>query len=64
MLTKLNNYQYCYAVGITAIEAKFMGCTLLPFDKRYPDVKVWKILNPSDAAKMLQKKLDKIDYNK
>lgn len=64
MLTRLNNYQYCYAVGITAIEAKFMGCTLLPFDRRYPDVKVWKILNPSDAAKMLQKKLDKIDYNK
>ena len=63
MLTRLNNYQYCYAVGITAIEAKFMGCTLLPFDRRYPDVKVWKILNPSDAAKMLQKKLDKIDYN-
>lgn len=64
MLTRLNNYQYCYAVGITAIEAKFMGCTLLPFDRRYPDVKAWKILNPSDAAKMLQKKLDKIDYNK
>ena len=64
MLKRLNNYQYCYAVGITAIEAKFMGCTILPFDKRYPDVKVWKILAPSEAAKILQKKLNKIDYNK
>ena len=64
MLRRLNNYQYCYAVGLTAIEAKFMGCTILPFDKRYPDTKVWKILNPKEAAKILQKKLDKIDYNK
>lgn len=63
MLRRLNNYQYCYAVGITAIEAKFMGCTILPFDKRYPDTKVWKILDPKKAAKILQKKLDKIDYN-
>lgn len=61
MLKRLNNYQYCYAVGITAIEAKFMGCTLLPFDKRYPDIRVWKILAPSEAAKILQKKLNKID---
>ena len=64
MLKRLNNYQYCYAVGITAIEAKFMGCTLLPFDKRYPDTRVWKILAPNEAAKILQKKLNKIDYNK
>lgn len=64
MLRRLNNYQYCYAVGITAIEAKFMGCTLLPFDKRYPDTKVWQVIDGKEAAEILQKKLDKIDYNK
>ena len=64
MLRRLNNYKYCYAVGITAIEAKFMGCTLLPFDKRYPDTRIWKIIDGEQAAKLLQNKLDKIDYNK
>lgn len=64
MLRRLNNYKYCYAVGITAIEAKFMGCTLLPFDKRYPDTRIWKIIDGEYAAKLLQNKLDKIDYNK
>lgn len=64
LLRKLNAFQYCYAVGLTAIEAKFMGCTILPFDRRYPDTKIWKILDGKDAAEILQKKLDKIDYNK
>lgn len=64
LLKKLNYFQYCYAVGLTAIEAKFMGCTILPFDKRYPDTRVWTILDGKDAAKILQRKLDKIDYNK
>lgn len=64
LLKKLNYFQYCYAVGLTAIEAKFMGCTLLPFDRRYPDTRIWKILDGKEAAKILQKKLNKIDYNK
>ena len=64
MLRRLNDFKYCYAVGLTAIEAKFMGCTLLPFDRRYPDTRIWRIIDGKDAAKILQEKLDKIDYNK
>lgn len=61
LLRKLNEFKYCYAVGLTAIEAKLMGCTLLPFDKRYPDVRVWKILDGKKAASLLKAELDKID---
>ena len=61
LLTKLNNFKYCYAVGLTAIEAKLMGCTILPFDRRYPDTKIWKILDGKDAAAILQEKINKID---
>lgn len=64
LLRKLNEYKYCYAVGITAIEAKLMGCTILPFDRRYPDTKIWKILDGKQAAKLLQRELDKIDKHK
>ena len=61
LLRQLNNYKYCYAVGITAIEAKIMGCTILPYDKRYPDTRVWKIISPQKAALILQRELNKID---
>ena len=64
LLRALNDYKYCYAVGLTAIEAKLMGCILLPFDQRYPDVRQWKILDGRQAAKLLQTELDKIDKTK
>lgn len=61
LLERLNDYKYCYAVGLTAIEAKLMGCTILPFDRRYPDTRVWQVLDGKQAAKMLQTKIDAID---
>lgn len=61
LLTRLNDYKYCYAVGLTAIEAKIMGCTILPYDKRYPDTRIWKIISPQKAALILQRELNKID---
>lgn len=64
LLERLNDYKYCYAVGLTAIEAKLMGCTILPFDRRYPDTRIWKILDGKEVAPLLQAKLDKIDEAK
>ena len=50
-----------YAVGRCAIEAKALGCKILPYDSRYPKVSRWKVLDNLEAAKILQKELDKID---
>lgn len=61
LLRKLNYFKKCYAVGLTAIEAKVMGCEIIPFDRRFPDASVWKIRDGKDMAKELQKKLDRID---
>lgn len=54
-------YKECYAVGRCAIEAKILGCKIKICDSRYPDVKYWKVLDNKNAAKILQKELDKID---
>ena len=54
-------YEQIYAVGRTAIEAKILGCEVLPYDVRYPDPRMWKVIDNKDAAKLLQKKLDVID---
>lgn len=54
-------YRKCYAVGRAAIEAKALGCEVLPYDERYPDPSVWKVLDNRDAAVMLQKIIDRID---
>lgn len=52
-------YNKCYCVGRCAIEAKILGCEVLKCDHRYePDD--FKILDNKDAAKILQKELDKI----
>lgn len=61
LLTRLAHYKRAYAVGRCAIEAKILGCEILPYDPRFPDPSVWKILDNKDAAKILQKELDKID---
>ena len=54
-------YKECYAVGRCALEAKALGCKIKVCDSRYPDPKYWKLLDNKDAAKILQKELDKID---
>lgn len=61
LLPIMARYEKIYAVGRTAIEAKILGCEVLPYDERYPNPGRWKILDSKDAAKILQEKLDKID---
>ena len=61
LLKQMAKYRKVYAVGRTAIEAKILGCEVLPYDPRYPDPSIWKVLDLKDAAKKLQKELDKID---
>lgn len=60
LLDKLAEYEECYAIGRCAIEAKILGCKILPFTKRFPDPSVWEVLDNKDAAKILQRELDKI----
>lgn len=61
LLEKMAEYKKVYAVGRTAIEAKVLGCKILPYDERFPDVRRWKVLDNKDASVILQKKLDEID---
>ena len=60
-LQRIAHYEYIYAVGRTAIEAKALGCKILPYDPRYPDTSIWKVKDNKDAAKLLQKELNIID---
>lgn len=55
-------YKRCYAIGLCAIEAQVLGCKLEMSRYRYPDPeKAFPVFDCKDAAKMLQKELDKID---
>lgn len=61
LLREMAKYKTIYASGRTAIQAKILGCEVLPHETNYPDSKVWKILDNKEAAKMLQLMLDEID---
>ena len=61
LLPQMAKYRTIYAVGRTAIEAKILGCKIAPYDRRFPSPNIWKILDCRDAAKILQKELDRID---
>lgn len=61
LLQRMADYEQVYAVGRTAIEAKVLGCEVLPYDPRYPDPDVWQIVDNSEAAIHLQRMLDEID---
>lgn len=61
LLAAMAKYERVYAVGRTAIEAAALGCEVLPFDDRYPDPSIWKVVDNVDAAAMLQELLDAID---
>lgn len=61
LLDELAKYKKAYAVGRCAIEAKVLGCKILPYDDRFPDVDRWEVLDNLEAAKILQAELDKID---
>lgn len=60
-LKRLAAHKKAYAVGRAAIEAKILGCEILPYDPRFPDPERWQVLDNKEAAKILQEKLDKID---
>ena len=59
LLDRMAEYKQIYAVGRTAIEAKVLGCEVLPYDPRFPDPDRWKVIDNLEAAKMLQEELDK-----
>lgn len=61
LLREMAKYETIYAVGRTAIEAKILNCQIGIYDPRFPDPNIWKVLDCRDAAKILQKELNKID---
>lgn len=61
LLKELAKYRKVYAVGRTAIEAKILGCEILPYDQRFPNPGIWQIVDSSDAKDILQKQLDVLD---
>lgn len=61
LLHEMARYENVYAVCRTAIEAKILGCNVLPYHPRYPDPDKWRIYDSRDAAKDLQRLLDGID---
>lgn len=62
ILERLARYKKAYAVGRCAIEAKILGCEVLPYDRRFPDPSIWEILDNKDAAKILQDRLNELEY--
>lgn len=60
-LKELAKYRKVYAVGRTALEAKVLGCKILPYDPRFPKPEVWEVFDTKDAIKLLQAQLDEID---
>lgn len=61
LLKHMAEYKNIYCVGRTAIEAKVLGCRVLPYDERFPDPNIWHIVDNSIAAEMLQRLIDEID---
>ena len=59
LLSMMAKYKNIYAVGRTAIEAKALGCNILPYDPRFPDPERWQVIDNLEAAKMLQEELNK-----
>lgn len=60
LLEQMARYERVYAVGRCAIEARVLGCEVLPYDERFPDPSVWQVVDNADAARMLQAMLDEM----
>ena len=58
LLRRMAHYQYVYAVGLTALEAKCLGCNVLAYDQRFPNPTVWKVRNITDMIPVLQNIID------
>ena len=63
LLTEMAKYKEVYAVGRCAVEARALGCKLRPYDPRFKHTNRWRVLDNSEAAEILQKKLERIDDN-
>lgn len=61
LLKEMAKYKTIYASGRTAIQAKILGCKVLPHETNFPDSRFWKVIDNKDAAKMLQEMIDEID---
>lgn len=61
LLTELAKFRKAYAIDRCAIEAKVLGCELLEIDTAYSCDDIGRVLDNRDAAKILQKELDKLD---
>ena len=61
LLQEMAKYKTIYASGRTAMQAKVLGCEVLPHETNFPDSSFWKVLDNKDAAKMLQQILNVID---
>jgi len=64
MLKELAKYRRAYAIDRVAIEAKVLGCNLEKISTRYSVDNVGNVLDNREAAKILQRELDKIDGGK
>lgn len=61
LLAELARYRRAYAVGRCAIEARALGCEVLPYDPRFPDPNLWAVVDNAEAADMLQVILDRLE---
>lgn len=61
LLKEIAKYKRCYAIDRCALEAKVLGCELLPLEVGYHCDNIGEVLDNRDAAAILQKELDKID---
>lgn len=61
LLKEMAKYKTIYASGRTAMQAKVLGCEVLPHETNFPDSRFWQVIDNYDAAKMLLRKLNEID---
>ena len=61
LLKKMAAYRQVYAVGRTALEAKVLGCEVLPYDPRFPDPDIWEVHDSKEMALVLQKLLNETE---
>lgn len=61
LLREMAKYKKIYASGRTAIQAKILGCEVLPHETNFPDSRFWKVIDNKEAAKILQDKINIID---
>lgn len=61
LLKEMAKYKTIYASGRTAIQAKILGCKVLPHETNFPDRGFWRVIDNKESAKTLQKLIDEID---